>query len=422
MAVNDANTDISSRTLTGSCTLPDAENRPFGGSQTGKNVAKSYRATSSNNNLPPCRICADAASGFHYGVNSCEACKRFFRRALKRKRHFKCKGGNKNCVIKGKKNSLCGYCRYSRCLALGMSKTAIKTGRYTQEKRAQDTRELERLVTEHSAWRVAEAEMTQVVRELVRAHSKVITNALMPAETMQRRALARQEEFQLKKEIFGFQGILSPEQYDEVFQVTGLDVDGRQKHMTFVAKCIDVFVHGYVMFGKGVPGFQGLSHSDQISLLKLARVEVWFLGAYRGFLGDCDIFYAPNNDVRHRQEMERLVGKEYTDLAYKLARRLQAMELTFEEVVVLKAVCLTFTDRCDMDDGAKVEEIQWRMTRCFLHLLGKNHPEDPGLFYRVMNCLVELRVLTELSRKALANTHFSDAIRNNAALYDLILV
>ena len=25
--------------------------------------------------LPPCRICGEIASGFHYGANTCEACK-----------------------------------------------------------------------------------------------------------------------------------------------------------------------------------------------------------------------------------------------------------------------------------------------------------------------------------------------------------
>lgn len=34
---------------------------------------KTHSRTSSY--LPPCRICRKKASGFHYGVNTCEACK-----------------------------------------------------------------------------------------------------------------------------------------------------------------------------------------------------------------------------------------------------------------------------------------------------------------------------------------------------------
>ena len=42
--------------------------------------------------LPPCRVCAQPASGLHYGLNTCEACKVFFRRCLQRKRPLRCKG------------------------------------------------------------------------------------------------------------------------------------------------------------------------------------------------------------------------------------------------------------------------------------------------------------------------------------------
>ncbi|KAK7105442.1 hypothetical protein V1264_016818 [Littorina saxatilis] len=397
-------------------------------SETGKKGKKSRqtkpripRTTSAKNQLPPCRVCGDAASGFHYGVNSCEACKRFFRRALKRKRNFKCRG-NKNCIIKGKKNNLCGFCRYNRCLALGMSKTAIKTGRYTHEKRAQDIREVQRLVSETSDLAIQETEVADILEKLISAHAKVITNADVPGATMAQRAREKLEEFRLKREVFGFEDFLSPEQYDEVFQVTGLDLDERKAHMAFVAKSLDTFVHGYVRFGKGVPGFSDLSLNDQANLLKLARVEVWFLGAYRGFAVDPNVFFAPNRDCRHRCEMERLLGREYTDYAYDLARSMQKLDLTQDEVIVLKAVCLTFTDRCAMDDPGKVEEIQWRMLRCFLCLLRRNHPGEDGLFHRVMSFVTAVRNLTELSKEALNTRHFSHAIRTNSTLVDMLLV
>lgn len=38
-------------------------------------ASQPIKPASSQTQLPPCRVCGERASGFHYGVNTCEACK-----------------------------------------------------------------------------------------------------------------------------------------------------------------------------------------------------------------------------------------------------------------------------------------------------------------------------------------------------------
>ncbi|KAK6972627.1 nuclear receptor ROR-beta-like isoform X3 [Biomphalaria glabrata] len=97
--------------------------------------------------LPPCRVCGDDGAGFHYGVNTCEACKGFFHRSLKVHHLYKCSGSGSCDLTKIKRQRSCQYCRYQRCVQVGMSKGAIKTGRYTSHKKTNDIMEVKRLLS-----------------------------------------------------------------------------------------------------------------------------------------------------------------------------------------------------------------------------------------------------------------------------------
>ncbi|KAL3857129.1 hypothetical protein ACJMK2_011824 [Sinanodonta woodiana] len=85
--------------------------------------------------LPPCRVCGGKASGFHFGVSSCEACKEFFRRYLQNKKDIYNCTKNGLCPITNKSRGNCSGCRLQKCLEVGMSKDASKLGRYTLTKR-----------------------------------------------------------------------------------------------------------------------------------------------------------------------------------------------------------------------------------------------------------------------------------------------
>ena len=58
-------------------------------------------------------------TGRHYGVISCEGCKGFFKRSIRKQLGYACRG-NKDCPITKHYRNRCQYCRLQKCLAMGM--------------------------------------------------------------------------------------------------------------------------------------------------------------------------------------------------------------------------------------------------------------------------------------------------------------
>ncbi|TNN00484.1 hypothetical protein fugu_011730, partial [Takifugu bimaculatus] len=82
----------------------------------------------------PCKICGDKSSGIHYGVITCEGCKGFFRRSQQSNAAYSCPR-QKNCLIDRTSRNRCQHCRLQKCLAVGMSRDAVKFGRMSKKQR-----------------------------------------------------------------------------------------------------------------------------------------------------------------------------------------------------------------------------------------------------------------------------------------------
>ena len=59
------------------------------------------------------------SSGRHYGAISCEGCKGFFKRSIRKQLGYQCRG-NKDCEVTKHHRNRCQYCRLQKCLAMGM--------------------------------------------------------------------------------------------------------------------------------------------------------------------------------------------------------------------------------------------------------------------------------------------------------------
>ncbi|XP_077981452.1 orphan steroid hormone receptor 2-like isoform X2 [Glandiceps talaboti] len=66
-----------------------------------------------------CVVCGDKASGRHYGVVSCEGCKGFFKRSIRKQLCYTCRGA-KDCQVTKHHRNRCQFCRLQKCLAMGM--------------------------------------------------------------------------------------------------------------------------------------------------------------------------------------------------------------------------------------------------------------------------------------------------------------
>merc|ERR1719187_2901986 len=75
-----------------------------------------------------CVVCGDKSSGKHYGQYTCEGCKSFFKRSVRRNLTYQCRG-SRNCPIDQHHRNQCQHCRLKKCFKMGLRREAVQQGR-----------------------------------------------------------------------------------------------------------------------------------------------------------------------------------------------------------------------------------------------------------------------------------------------------
>ncbi|KAK7498229.1 hypothetical protein BaRGS_00010489, partial [Batillaria attramentaria] len=330
-----------------------------------------------------CRICGDRASGFHYGVHSCEGCKGFFRRTLKKQLVYKpCQMGSQCKIDAGTRNK-CQYCRYQRCLNAGMSQDAVRFGRMPKTEREKLMADKEELSSTNSK-RIVEL---RSLADLIKAAFRDVfqkTIFFTSPDSLQSAACGSSSVAAAMMEGPEILHTVSPEDFYE-----------RDLFWRFQEVILPV-MEASVKFAKRLPGFTSLPMPDQIELMKQNGFMVVHLALHSIVENDMIRLDTETSFLRIYRHSPRLCEQLQKLLQRPLAvgDRLRSMRLTFGEMALFAAVLLT-SERPGLASPKPVEDLQADLIEALRLDLKHNHPKDRLLLAKLLMLIPDLVQIVE---------------------------
>ncbi|XP_073929334.1 nuclear receptor subfamily 1 group I member 2 isoform X1 [Castor canadensis] len=364
--------------------------------------------------LQICRVCGDKANGYHFNVMTCEGCKGFFRRAMKRNVRLRCPFRKGTCEITRKTRRQCQACRLRKCLESGMKKEMIMSDAAVEQRRALIMRKKkERIEAQPPGVQGLTEEQRMLIAELMDAQMKTFDTTFS-----QFKDFRLPEVFSSGQEIPEFlqtsvgEEALSWRQIKEELcpmklslQLRGEDgsvwnyrppanSNGKEiiPMLPHLADMSTYMFKGVINFAKVISCFRDLPIEDQISLLKGATFEICILRFNTLFntetgTWDCGrLAYCC-------EDPEGGFQKLLLDPLIKFHYMLKKLQLHKEEYVLMQAISLFSPDRPGVVQRSVVDQLQERFAMALKAYIECSRPQPTHrfLFMKIIAVLTELR-------------------------------
>ncbi|XP_056418718.1 vitamin D3 receptor [Hyla sarda] len=363
-----------------------------------------------------CGVCGDKATGFHFNAMTCEGCKGFFRRSMKRKAVFTCPF-NGDCRITKDNRRHCQSCRLKRCVDIGMMKEFILTDEEVQRKREMIMKRKEEEALRESQKPKISEEQQKIIDLLLEAHRKTFDETYSdfsqfrpPVRENVCRRITRSSSVQTQNyssdsDTFN----ASPDSCESSFFSGSLfssfassSSPGGSFELSMLPHLADLVsysIQKVIGFAKMIPGFHDLTAEDQIALLKSSVIEVIMLRSNQSFTLEDMSWTCGSEEFKYKVDDVTQAGHnmELLEPLVKFQVGLKKLDLHEEEHVLLMAICILSPDRPGVQDKALVEAIQDRLSSTLqTYILCKHPPPGSRLLYpKMIQKLTDLRSLNE---------------------------
>ncbi|KAM6980894.1 peroxisome proliferator-activated receptor gamma [Aplochiton taeniatus] len=358
-----------------------------------------------------CRVCGDKASGFHYGVHACEGCKGFFRRTIRLKLVYNhC---DLHCRVHKKSRNKCQYCRFQKCLMVGMSHNAIRFGRMPQA-------EKEKLLAEFSCdvetLHPEAADLRALARHLYEAYlkyfplTKAKARAILSGKTTHHAPFVIHDMKSLMEgeQFINCRTYPVPESDPGVtlglggHQGSGVGGHGgagqeplEELELRFFYSCQSrsaEAVREVTEFAKSIPGFIELDLNDQVTLLKYGVIEVLII--MMAPLMNKDGTLMSYGQIFMTREFLKSLRKPFCQMLepkFEFSVKFNVLELDDSDMALFLAVIILSGDRPGLLNVKPIECLQETVLHSLELQLKLSHPEALQLFAKVLQKMTDLR-------------------------------